>query len=68
MVILKADLQNAKEIYQAVSLIEKMLVNPKIYKNKKLPFKIFQMELMKQTILLVNFYLIKGKILNFLAI
>jgi len=41
MVILKADLQNAKEIYQAVSLIEKMLVNPKIYKNKKLPFKIF---------------------------
>lgn len=41
MVILKADLQNAKEIQQAVNLIEKMLINPKIYKNKKLPFKIF---------------------------
>ena len=41
MVILKADLQNWKEIWQAVSLIEKILDNPKIYKNKKLPFKIF---------------------------
>jgi len=41
MVVLKADLQNSKEILQAVTLIEKILDNPKIYKNKKLPFKIF---------------------------
>jgi len=41
MVILKADLQNWKEIFRAVILIEKILENPKIYKNKKLPFKIF---------------------------
>jgi len=41
MVILKADLQNIKEIFRAVVLIEKILDNPKIYKNKKLPFKIF---------------------------
>ena len=41
MVILKADIQNTKELLQAVHLIEKILENPKIYKNKKLPFKIF---------------------------
>ena len=41
MVILKADIQNSKELLQAVHLIEKILENPKIYKNKKLPFKIF---------------------------
>ena len=41
MVVLKGDLQSAVDIREAVLLIEKMLQNPKIYKNKKLPFKIF---------------------------
>ncbi|MDD3594222.1 MAG: U32 family peptidase [Candidatus Gastranaerophilales bacterium] len=39
LIMLKGDFSNAREIAGALNLVEKIIQNPKVYKNKKLPFK-----------------------------